>query len=395
VTEPATPAHDPQGTDPEDRLADWLLLALTEGVGPVHGRRLLDSTGWAPGRGQPPRWRDLSFAALAAGLGSTRLAVCLTRPDPERDERVSRSLAWLRGGADHHLLTLADPSYPPRLLHLPDAPLVLHVQGDPDWLSHRQLAVVGSRRATPLGIGTARDFAAALALRGWVVTSGLAEGIDRAGHEGALAVATGATVAVMGTGCDRVYPARHGPLADRIRARGTLVTEQPIGMAPLAANFPRRNRLIAALAEGVIVVEAATSSGSLITAQVAAELGRDVFAVPGSIHSPRSRGCHRLLRDGATLVETVDDIVAQFPSTPGTPDIPVTASRASPACASVAGRGGEDSVLFDCLAGGPVDTDRLHATLGWPVGPLLVRLQLLELQGLLGRDDNGDWYRHS
>ncbi len=302
-------------------LAGWLRLALTAGIGPVRGHRLLAQIG------RPAAIPSMSREALSAGLGSPALAGALLADDPARDAQLVAALAWRRADPErHHLITAEDPRYPERLRHLHDPPLLLYVLGDPACLGRRQLAVVGSRRATALGLETAASLAQALAAAGWTVTSGLAEGIDRAAHEGALqAVAADAslgatTVAVMGTGIDRIYPARHRALAQRIvAAEGALVSELAPGIGPMAASFPRRNRLIAALADGVLVVEAAQGSGSLITARLALEIGREVFAVPGSIHSPQSRGCHRLLREGAGLVETLDDILTQFRPTPGQP----------------------------------------------------------------------------
>ncbi len=315
--------------DAQETLADWLHLALTPGIGPVHGSQLLARIG------SPGERHRLPIDELARALGSMRLARALMAGDAGRDAGIAASLAWQRADPTHHLISRADPRYPPRLLHLADAPLLLYVCGDPACLSMRQLAIVGSRRATALGLATATSLAEALARSGWVITSGLAEGIDRAAHEGALRAtggtggtgATGGTagpggrpamtVAVMGTGADRIYPARHRTLAgDIVAGSGALVTELPPGTGPVAANFPRRNRLIAALAEGVLVVEAAKNSGSLITARLAADLGREVLAVPGSIHSPQSRGCHRLLRDGAALVETLDDVLDPFRNLP-------------------------------------------------------------------------------
>jgi DNA processing protein len=421
IASPDAPPDDPptDGRLPAaegGNLDAWLRLSLTPGIGPVRGRRLLSGDGELR---PPPEWTP---AELSDALGSPLLARTLAAADPVRDDRVAAALAWERSGANRAIVTLADARYPRRLLHLPDPPLVLYVVGDPRWLSRRQLAVVGSRRATALGLATAHDLARALAAAGWVVASGLAEGIDCAGHEGALAAAGGATLAVMGTGADQVYPARHRRLANRIAGCGVLVTEQPLGMAPLATNFPRRNRLLAALAHGVVVVEAAINSGSLITAQFAADLGRDVFAVPGSIHSPQARGCHRLLRHGATLVETLDDILGQFTlegsrttdrgsghDADGGTSRNHDASRGRDrvgrgAGGSDAGGTGSDmggpfaveiTALLDRLAGGPVDADSLHATLGWPIEHLLVQLQLLELKGQLGRDLNGDWYRRT
>ena len=321
---PPSPAPAASSTDAagaSTAAADWLRLVLTPGIGPVHGHRLLARIG------SPAALPGLSHADLAAGLGSAALASALAADDPRRDAAIEAALAWRDADPRRrHLIALDDARYPARLLHLPDPPLLLFLAGDPANLARRQLAIVGSRRATALGLATATSLATALVRCGWTVTSGLAEGIDGAAHDGALQAGTAAapTVAVMGTGIDRIYPGRHRRLAARIiDAGGALVTELAPGIGPLAANFPRRNRLIAALADGVLVVEAARSSGSLITARLAADLGREVLAVPGSIHSPQSRGCHGLLRDGATLVETLDDVLAQFRTLPG----PVAGAR--------------------------------------------------------------------
>jgi DNA processing protein len=215
---------------------------------------------------------------------------------------------------DKHGLKLIAPDsplYPPLLMTIDQAPTVLFVRGDPAVLAAPQLAVIGSRHPTALGERTARDFAFHFASLGLVVTSGLALGIDAAGHRAAL-LAGGKTVAVCACGLDRIYPERHADLADDIATSGALVSEFPPGTPPLASHFPRRNRLISGLSVGVLVVEAAARSGSLVTARYAAEQGREVFAIPGSIHSPLSRGCHQLLRQGATLVECADDVLSEL-----------------------------------------------------------------------------------
>ncbi len=243
-------------------------------------------------------WRE-------AGLAEAAVAA-LSAPDRDGLERDQR---WLEAD-DAHLLTWADPAYPDLLRQIPDPPAVLFVRGDPQVLRHPQLAIVGSRNPSPGGRETAADFARHLAGAGLAITSGLALGVDAAAHGGALAA--GLTVAVAGTGLDRVYPARHRELAHAIAGRGALVSEYPSGVPPLPANFPRRNRLISGLSLGTLVVEAALHSGSLITARLAVDQGREVFAIPGSIHNPLARGCHRLLRDGAKLVETAQDILEEL-----------------------------------------------------------------------------------
>lgn len=224
---------------------------------------------------------------------------------------VECDLAWL-AQPNRHLLARHDPRYPPRLATLSAAPPLLFVHGDPLLLGEPQLAIVGTRNPSPGGRDNAHDFAAHLASGGLVVTSGLALGIDAAAHRGALSVEGGTTIAIMGTGPDRIYPGRNRDLALTIAERGALVSEWPTGVTVRAENFPRRNRLISGLSLGVLVVEAALQSGSLITARLASEQGREVFAMPGSIHNPLARGCHRLIREGAKLVESAGDIIEEL-----------------------------------------------------------------------------------
>ncbi len=234
----------------------------------------------------------------------------VARLQSARDADVSAEMAWLKH-PQCHLLVHGTESYPRLLDTLQDAPLLLYVAGDPDCLSLPQLAMVGSRNPTPPGEETAYQFAAHLATGGLTITSGLALGIDSASHRGALS-AGGTTVAVLGSGIDTIYPSENRPLATEILASGALVSELPLGSAPLKSHFPARNRLISGLSMGTLVVEAAVRSGSLITARLAGEQGREVFAIPGSIHNPMARGCHRLLREGAKLVESADDILEEL-----------------------------------------------------------------------------------
>ena len=224
---------------------------------------------------------------------------------------ADRALRWMQDGGT--ILTLGDPRYPSLLKEIDEPPPMLFVRGDPNWLAHPQIALVGSRNATPGGRETAHLLAGELSQCGFVITSGLARGIDAAAHAGALAVA-GGTIAVSGTGIDRIYPRTNAALAREIAERGAVVSELPLGAPPRAGNFPRRNRIICGLAVGTVVVEAALNSGSLITARQTVELGREVFAVPGAIRNPLARGCHWLLRQGATLVETSEDVVAALPT---------------------------------------------------------------------------------
>lgn len=224
---------------------------------------------------------------------------------------VETELAWLEK-PDHHLLTLSDEIYPALLREIPSPPIVLFVEGDVRLLQQPQLAMVGSRNPTPIGVETAESFARYLAEKGWIITSGLAMGIDAASHRGALT--QGKTIAVLGCGIDQLYPPKNKPLAERIVKSGAIVSEFPLGTQPTRVNFPRRNRIISGLCLGVLVVEAAIKSGSLITAKFAADQGREIFAIPGSIHNPLSKGCHYLIRHGAKLVETAEDIEEELAS---------------------------------------------------------------------------------
>jgi DNA processing protein len=265
---------------------------------------------------------------------------------------LQAELDWLREPG-HHLLTWSDPDYPPLLREIPDPPVTLYVMGERGLLSGPQLAVVGSRNPTPMGRENARAFAKALAGAGLTVTSGLALGIDAAAHRGALE-AGGRTVAVAGTGLDRVYPARHHELAHEICRRGALVSEYALGTPPRPENFPIRNRLISGLALGTLVVEAALQSGSLITARLATEQGREVFAIPGSIHSPQARGCHALIREGAKLVETAQDILEELGALAGlarhaAAEPAATARVLDPAARALLEHIGHDPVTVDTL----------------------------------------------
>ena len=284
-------------------LADWLALSLAPGLGPASLHRLLETFG------SPAAVMQASAGDLRAhGLAPPTIDA-LRRPD---QAAIDRDLEWREGPANH-ILTHGSGTYPPLLLQLQDPPPLLYVSGDPGLLDAPQLAMVGSRNPSESGRRTATDFARHLGAAGLVITSGLALGIDAASHRGALDAGAG-TIAVTGTGLDRVYPGAHRELAREIAAQGALVSEFPVGTPPLRENFPRRNRLISGLALGTLVVEAAIRSGSLITARLAAEQGREVFAIPGSIHNPLARGCHRLIRQGAKLVETAADVIEELGS---------------------------------------------------------------------------------
>ncbi len=354
----------------------WLLALLrAPGIGPARFARLLDHFGSAAA----------VFAADGAELRSLELPDAaldyLRRPDWRR---VEQDLAWL-GQPGNHLLRLDDPRYPLLLRQIPYPPPLLFVHGDPDCLRLPQLAIVGTRNPTPLGRETAQRFAAHLAEFGLVITSGLALGIDAAAHQGALA-GGGRTIAVMGTSLDRVYPARNRDLAHAVAERGALISELAIGTPAMAENFPRRNRLISGLALGVLVVEAATQSGSLITARLANEQGREVFAIPGSIHNPLAKGCHALIRQGAKLVETAADILEELGALAAAAREPASRPAATPAAVAL---DEEYRQLLAAMGDEPVGIDLLVDRCGLTAEALSSMLLILELEGYVAAIPGG------
>jgi DNA processing protein len=353
-----------------DELAAWLRLLESPGLGLETARRLLAAAG------SPQQVFDRPATAWRTLLNARQLE-SLQQPPAQLDVLLATTEAWLRADPSHQILVLGDPDYPDALLQTADPPLLLYLQGRRELLAKTPaLAIVGSRSPTPQGRDNAEAFARALSQAGLTIVSGLAVGIDGAAHQGALA-AGGDTIAVVGTGLDQVYPRRHQALAQQIAAQGLVVGEYALGTPALAPNFPRRNRIIAGLAQGCLVVEAALQSGSLITARLASEAGREVFAIPGSIHSPQSRGCHALLRQGAKLVETAADVLDELPSRR-----PVT-SAAEPAGLSVPG--GEPQRLLELMGFDPVSLDALQARSGFNAAELNARLLDLELAGAVAR----------
>jgi len=299
---------------------------------------------------------------------------------------IEIELEWLQH-PDRHLITLGDPHYPDLLLQTADPPPLLFVQGNPGLLSSPQLAMVGSRNPTASGRQTARDFSRHLAAAGMTITSGLAIGIDGTSHQGALDEG-GFTIAVTGTGLDLVYPARHRDLAHRIAENGALVSEFPPGTPPRRSHFPRRNRIISGLSLGTLVVEAAKQSGSLITARQATDQGREVFAIPGSIHNPLARGCHDLIRQGAKLVETADDILEELgPLTGHLLELPPPRSELPPAPLSE--RDPEYTALLDVLGFDPTPVDLLIQRSGLTAESISSMLLLLELEGYVSSSPGG------
>ncbi|MHA6910166.1 DNA-processing protein DprA [Ralstonia pseudosolanacearum] len=384
ATAPADPLDATR--DPAE-LAAWLRLTETPGIGPVAARQLLAAFGL------PQDIFRQSYAALAKVLPERQARALLAEPDEALAALIERTAAWA-AEPGNAIFTLADRGYPPRLLELPDPPTLLYAKGDVSLLRAAAVGVVGARSATAQGLENARAFAQALSAANVTIVSGLALGIDAAAHDGAL-TGPGSTIAVVGTGLDVVYPARNRALAHRIAEAGLILSEYPLGMGARAENFPRRNRLIAGLARGLLVVEAAAQSGSLITARLAAEQGRDVFAIPGSIHSPLAKGCHLLIKQGAKLVETAADILDEL----GWSRTPAPATRTprtaapAPAPASAPAAAAAETALLDALGFDPVDLDTLCERTGQTAANLSAQLLALELAGRIERQPGGRFLR--
>ena len=371
-----------------DDLGAWLRLLATPGVGRGTARVLLARFG------PPQQVFSQSLAALRGAVGDALAQALHTEPETWRSD-VATVRAWLDADASRHVLTLDDARFPRKLLDTADPPLLLYAQGRLEWLDAPSIAIVGSRHPTPQGRDNARAFARALGNGGWTIVSGLAMGIDGAAHEGALE-SLGSTIAVVGTGLDRIYPARHEKLARRIAEHGLMLSELPLGSAPLAENFPQRNRIIAGLAQGTLVVEAAVQSGSLITARMANECGREVFAIPGSIHSPLSRGCHALIKQGAKLVEDAQDVLDELrggaSARASRADADGATTRDEPASPALASR---DRAIVDAMGFDPVDFDTILDRTGLDTATAQARLLDLELEGHIQRIPGGRFQRRA
>jgi len=366
-------------------LGAWLRLALTPGLGNTAARKLLAAFGSAQAIFEQP-------ASVLRQLGSDKLANVLQDAPDTLDVQLQTTLAWLEAGDNRHVVTLGDPDYPAALLDIEDPPSMLYMLGALDSraraaIQNRSvcLAMVGSRNPTPQGESNARQFARVFGAAELCVVSGLALGVDGAAHDGALQ-GGGTTIAVVGTGLDRVYPKKHLDLAHRIAQDGLIISEFPLGTPPLTANFPKRNRIISGLSQGTLVVEAALKSGSLITARLAVEQGKDVFAIPGSIHSPQSRGCHALIKQGAKLVESAQDVLEEL----RLPCIPRDA-----------GDDGDDGEqppehpLLSAMGFDPVSLDALQARTGLATPELQGQLLALELADEVCRLPGGLFQRIS
>lgn len=402
-----------------EELGSWLRLTLTPGVGNGAARKLMTAFGL------PDAVFRQSAAVLQQVVNPAQAAALRAQP-PELAALLDLTWSWLQEAGDdlarRHIVVLGDADYPASLLSIEDPPLLLYLLGagafasttNPapvdesqtainlvaDSLAARlvnSIAVVGSRNPTPQGAANAHHFAKALGQAGLTVVSGLALGVDGAAHEGALdGLEAGsrrlATVAVVGTGLDRVYPKGHLALAHRIAQNGLLISEYPLGTPPLAANFPKRNRIIAGLAQGTLVIEAALKSGSLITARLTAEQGKDVFAIPGSIHSTQARGCHALIKQGAKLVESAQDVLEEM----RVDAAPAFAAGAITTGAEGEGAGnffGTEQALLEALGFDPVGLDALQARSSMDTASLQAQLMALELDGLVTRLPGGLFQR--
>lgn len=381
-----------------EELGLWLRLVLTPGVGTETARRLLAAFG------QPQALFEQPESALRHVVSAVQ-AQALSEEPPGWVELTDATWQWLQTPSAPNVgrvvVTVGDADYPSALLNIPDPPLMLYAMGQTSTLGALQMehsvAMVGSRNPTPQGQINAREFACSLAASGLTIVSGLALGVDGAAHEGALLGANATTlptVAVVGTGLDRVYPRQHRDLAHRIAQQGLILSEYPLGTPPLAPNFPRRNRLISGLSQATLVVEAALPSGSLITAKQALEQGRDVMAIPGSIHSAQSKGCHQLIKQGAKLVESAQDVVEELRLADPWGQMPQALDSAhaqnsqnTPVADS------PEAELLDAMGHDPVSLDALQARCGWPTAQLQSQLLELELVGQVGRLPGGLFQR--
>ena len=359
-----------------EEIFDWLVVAHAPGLG-IHTFNTLLEAGYSPSRLLKAVHENEPIEGVTA-----KTFKWLKLPDTKN---IEKDLEWLEK-ENNHIILFSDPCYPPLLKEIIDPPPVLYVHGDVSCLSHYQISMVGSRNPTGGGSETAQQFAHTLAQSGFVITSGLALGIDAASHRGAMFTG-GKTIAVTGTGLDRVYPARNKHLAHEIVEKGgALVSEFPIGTPPLANHFPRRNRIVSGLSLGVLVIEAAQRSGSLITARLAAEQGREVFAIPGSIHNPLAKGCHRLIRQGAKLVETVDDILEELGPLAHVEFLPKFSAK-QPENREIPEKEYRD--LLECIGYDPISVDMLIERTGLTIEKVSSMLLILELRGFVSSAAGG------
>jgi len=373
--------------------AQWLFLTCLPKFGRARRRAMLATI---------PDLTDLlvknSATLRAHGLHAETVAAILAWQQQDEANASVNSVRQALLDCERHgieIVSWQQPDYPEALRHIHDAPLVLFARGDVRLLSYEQIGIIGSRNATPAGLDHARRFAAELSNRNLLVTSGLALGVDGAAHAGALD-AGHATIAVIGCGLDRIYPNQHRRLGERVIEEGLMVSEYPPGTPARAAHFPQRNRIISGLSRGILVVEAGLKSGSLITARMALEQGREVFAIPGSIHSPVARGCHHLIKQGARLVDTVDDILEELGASWSLPSgcavsalAPVKRSGDSSVASPTQALDRREIAVFEALGYDPQSTDALCSATGLPADQLVQSLLLLELEGLVSSAPGG------
>lgn len=372
-----------------DELAAWLRLTGAQGIGRDATQRLLKAFGL------PQQVLAQSISNLTTVV-SEKQARALRSSDAAIENQIETTWQWLSHHDNAAIITLGDARYPPDFFNMPDAPVLLYAMGQIDTLQQLPacIAMVGSRNPTPQGEANAHSFAKTFVDMGCCVVSGLALGIDAASHQGALAhaaqtTAQPATIAVVGTGLDRVYPRQNRDLAHRISQHGVILSEYPLGAKPLTHHFPQRNRIIAGLSKGVLVVEAALQSGSLITARLAGECGREVFAIPGSIHAPQARGCHSLIKQGAKLVETAHDILEELQL-----HTPAATAPTAPANADIdTDTDSPHQVVLSALGYDPMGIDALLARTGLDTAQLQAHLLELELQGTVARLPGGVFQR--
>lgn len=360
--------------DKQHELSLWVALSLIHGLGGESYRRLLQSFG------EPEQIFTAGYPALEKVVRAPVARQISVGPDLDA---LTPTLKWLENPLNH-IVTLADTDYPQALLEVPDPPPLLYVKGQRQYLNVPALAIVGSRNATPQGLANAERFARHLSNHGLCIVSGMALGIDGSAHRGGMQ-GQASSIAVVGTGLDIVYPARHRELAHELAQNGALVSEFPLGTASKAQNFPRRNRLISGLSRGCLVVEAALQSGSLITARLAAEQGREVFAIPGSIHSPMAKGCHYLIKQGAKLVDSAQDILDElgYPAVVASADIPVSIPP-----------GKDEALLMQCLGFDPTGIDALVGCSGLTSDSVCAILLTMELAGYITSLPGGLYQRN-
>ena len=370
--------------NPSEEIHHWIRLLQVPNIGPQRYQKLLSTFE------QPVKVFESSISQIMEAGISKKLAVSIVN---QPTESTKADIEWLESGTNNHIITFYDHRYPDALKQIDNPPPLLYVQGNPELLTDPQLAIVGSRNPTQGGKNNAYEFSKYLSSQGLCITSGLALGIDGYSHKGALD-AQASTIAVTGTGLDRVYPAAHHGLAHAISEQGAIVSEYCIGTPIRAANFPRRNRLISGLSVGVLVVEAAIKSGSLITAHYAMEQGKEVFALPGSIHNPLARGCHHLIREGAKLIETADHILEDL--TPVLTELLVQHDKESVNSQSSTGEevDSDQRQLLDAMGYDPVPIDQLVLRTGLTIDVVSSILLLLELQGYVSACGSGQYLRN-